>query len=182
MKAFRNVAGNVVEIDIDMDLNGNPILPPDTTIDPRPEAEEGHYVTVVGKEWVQIPIAQEFVSFETKVQNTLKKLQKYRDWYLEQPVEYLGVMFDADEVARARLTQALVINSANGYLPPAWIAYDNSNFPLATLDDLKAIVNAVQVAFSNRFFEMNSLREQILAAEDDAALALIDIPAVPSQF
>ena len=38
MKAFRNLAGNVVEIDIDLDLDGNPILPPDTTTDLRPEA------------------------------------------------------------------------------------------------------------------------------------------------
>lgn len=179
MKAYRNVAGNVVEVEVDVGIDGQPILPPDTTTDERPEAQEGHYVTVVGKVWVQIPIPQPFTSFETKKAEALVKMRKYRDWYLEQPVEHSGVKFDGDDIARARLTQALVINTANGYLPPAWVAYDNSLFPIADLAALQALVNTVQVAFSNRFFEMSTLRDQITAAADETALTAITIPSVP---
>lgn len=179
MKAFRNVAGTVTEIEIDVDLNGQPILPPDTTVDPRPEAQDGHYVTVVGKEWVQIPIPQQVTTFETKQAEALKHVQAYRDWYLEQPVTHGGLLFDGDATARARLTQALTINSANGYLPPAWITFDNQAYPLADVAALVSLVNDVQVAFSNRFFEMATLRGQVNAATTDAELAAVNIPAIP---
>ena len=179
MKAFRNLAGNVIEIDVDTDPDGHPILPPDTTVDPRPEAQEGHYVTVVGKVWMQIPIPQPFVSFETKQAEAQKRLSKYKDWYLEQPIMHMDFKFDADEMARARLTQAIVMTSVNGYLASAWITYDNGLFPLNSLDDLKGIANAVQVAFANRFFEMSTIREQIASATDETQLSAIEIPEVP---
>lgn len=179
MKAFRNFNGNVVQIEVDLDLENNPILPPDTTVDPRPEAEPGKYVTVVGKEWVQIPITVEVVSFETKKQNKIDKLKEYRAWYLDQPVNVNDVLFDADETSRTRLVQALFMNIANGYLPPDWITYNNTRFPIADIDVLKNIANQIQVAFSNRFFEVNAIREQLIAATDETQLNAITIPAIP---
>lgn len=180
MKAFRNVAGNVVEIDIDTDLNGQPILPPDTTVDPRPEPQEGHYVTVVGKEWMQIPIPQVFTSFETQQAEAQKRVSAYRDWYLEQPIVYQDIKFDADKTARERLTQAIVFNQANGYLAPAWVTFDNGVFPINNAEDLKGLANAVQVSFANRFFEMSTLRGQVAAATNEEELAAIEIPSVPN--
>lgn len=182
MKAFRNVAGTVVEIDVDVDLQGQPILPPDTTVQAKPVAQAGHYVTVVGNAWVQIPQPQEVIAFEYQKQQALEKLSKYKAYYFEQPTEINGVLFDADEQARNRLTQNLVVNSASGYLPPAWIAADNTPYPIAALADLMEIVNGVQQAFSTRFFEMDTLRQQILAAADEAALAAVVIPVIPNQI
>ena len=138
MKAFRNMAGNVVEIDIDLDLNGDPILPPDTTTDPRPEAQPGHYVTVVGRSWVQIPIPVQVKSLELLKSEALKKVADYREWLLEQPVEHSGVLFDGDQVARTRLSQAVTVAEAGGQVPPAWVTYDNSTFPIADLAALKS--------------------------------------------
>lgn len=177
MKAFRNVAGNVVEITVDVGLDGKPILPPDTTVDPRPEPNPGHYVTVVGREWVQIEIPVVIESFESKVARKLEAIGKYRDWLTEQPVEVGGVKFDADEQARSRLTQALVIQSTLGYLPPAWISYDNTPQPLTTVDDLKAIVQTVQTAFATRFFECDVLRQAAKAATNTEELDLVVVPS-----
>lgn len=177
MKAFRNVAGNVVEITVDVGLDGKPILPPDTTLDPRPEPNPGHYVTVVGREWAQIEIPVVVESFESKVARKLEAIGKYRDWLTEQPVEVDGTMFDADEQARSRLTQALVIHDTLGYLPPAWITHDNRPKPLATVDDLKAIVQAVQTAFATRFFECDSLRQSAKAATNAEELELVVVPS-----
>lgn len=182
MKAFRNIAGTVVEVDVDVDLQGQPILPPDTTVAEKPAANAGHYVTVVGNAWVQIPIPQEVVAFEYKKQQALESLGVYKAWYFEQPTDHMGITFDANDQARNRLTQALVIESTSGYLPPAWIAADNSQFPLAVKADLVGIVSAVQTAFSTRFFEMDVIRQQILVAGDEAALAAIVIPSVPNQM
>lgn len=182
MKAFRNVAGTVVEIDVDVDPAGQPILPPDTTTDEKPAAQPGHYVTVVGKAWVQIPIPQEVIAFEYRKQQALDALGRYKAWYLEQPTEHNGVMFDADEQARARLSQALVVHSANGYLPPVWIAADNTPHALTDVEELKAIVGTVQAAFASRFYEMDTIRQNILGASDEAALAAITIPVVPNQM
>lgn len=179
MKAFRNLNGNVVQIEIDLDLEGKPILPPDTTVDERPEAEPGKYVTVVGKEWVQIPITVETVSFEIKKQNKIDKLKEYRTWYLDQPVDVNGVLFDGDETSRARLVQALFMNATNGYLPPAWITYNNTPLALSNVEELKNIANKIQVAFSTRFFEVNTIREQLISASDETQLNAIVIPAVP---
>ena len=178
MKAFRNVAGNVVEILVDIDPAGNPILPPDTTVDPKPEAQEGHYVTVVGREWVQIPAPQEFKAFETKKNEAINKLREYREWKLEQPVtltvEGTGeeVKFDADSTARDRINHALTLHTNLGVLPPAWITYDNNEFPLTTLEDLKTVATAVFTAYNNRFFECNEIRKQLLEAQDEETLAV----------
>ena len=182
MKAYRNVAGNVIEIDIDLDLDGNPILPPDTTVDPRPEPLDGHYVTVVDKAWVQIAIPQVIISFDTMKQNALDKLKAYRDWYLEQPVTHSDIKFDGDAVARNRLIQALVIYQTNGYLPPAWVTYDNGLFPLAAVADLTNLITTVQTAFSTRFFETDTIRQQILAAQTEADLNAVIIPAIAAQL
>lgn len=182
MKAFRNIAGTVVEIDVDVDLQGQPILPPDTTVIEKPAAQPGHYVTVVGNAWVQIPIAQEVIAFEYKKQLALEALGRYKAWYFEQPTELNGVLFDADDQARNRLTQALVIESTSGCLPPAWIAADNSQIPLADKAALVAIVTAVQTAFSTRFFEMDTVRQSILAAADEAALSAVVVPSIPTQM
>lgn len=180
MKAYRNVAGEVREIQIDLDLHGNPILPPDTTVDPRPEPLEGHYVTVVGRSWVQIEIPVQVVSFETKKQQKLALIAGYTKKYLDLPVEIEGVKFDADEQARNRLTQALVIHSTFGQVPPAWVAYDNTPKPLASIDDLKAISSALHQAFQSRFFECDTLRQAALAAADEAALEAVVVPQLQS--
>ena len=182
MKAFRNLAGNVVEIDIDLDLNGDPILPPDTTTDPRPEAEPGHYVTVVDRSWVQIPIPVQVKSLELLKSEALKKVAAYREWLLEQPVEHSGVLFDGDQVARVRLSQAVIVADAGGQVPPAWVTYDNSAFPLVDLAALKALTVAVITAFGARFFEANAVREAVMQANDEAALAAVEIPATPDRF
>jgi hypothetical protein len=182
MKAFRNIGGNVVEIEVDIDLNNQPILPPDTTTDPKPVASAGHYVTVVGNSWVQIPVTQEVVAFEYKKQKAMEAHDVYKAYYLEQPITHDGVSFDADEKARARLTQAIVINGASGYLPPAWIAADNSSYALADLAALMGIVTAVQTAFATRFFEMDTIRQAINAATNEVELSAVVIPSVPSQM
>lgn len=179
MKAFRNINGTIVEIEVDVDQQGKPILPPDTTVDPKPDAQDGHYVTIVGNTWVQIPQPQEVISFEYRKQQALEKLSKYKAYYLEQPVKVNGVMFDANEQARNRLAQCLVINNATGYLPPAWITADNTPYPLANLAALTEIVTAVQSAFSTRFFEIDTIRQQIIAANDEASLNAVVIPDIP---
>ena len=176
MKAFRNLAGTVIEIEVDVDPNGDPILPPDTTTDPRPEAQEGHYVTVVDRSWVQIPIPQTVISFETKKQQKMEQFRKYRAKYIDGTVTHAGLEFDADELTRGRLVQVLFTHQTTGYLPPAWIAADNTPYPLNAVEDLQAIANAVQQAFAQRFFEMDAMRRQILDAVDEAALDAVVIP------
>jgi len=182
MKAWRNVGGTIIQIDIDLDINNNPILPPDSTVDPKPDALPDHYVTIVDNAWVQIPIAQEVISFDYKKQQALEGLTKYKNWYLDQPVIVNSVAFDADETARNRLIQALVIYNSNAYLPPSWITANNTPYPLTTITDLEAIINGVQTAFSARFFEMDTIRQSIINAADEAALAAITIPVVPNQM
>jgi len=182
MKAWRNFGDALVEIEVDVSTSGQPILPPDTTIAPRPDPLEGYYVTVVGNEWVQIPIPQEFTLFETKKQVKLEEIRKYRAWYLEQPVDYNGLTFDADEQSRNRLTQALLIYQTNGYLPPAWIAFDNTSYTLTVIDDLMGIINAVQTAFSTRFFETDAIRRQVIDAATEADLEAVVIPKLPQMF
>lgn len=179
MLAYRNVAGNVVEIQVDVDPSGTPLLPRDTTTDPKPAPLADHYVTVVDHSWVQIPVTQSWSEFSYLKQQALQKLSTYKAWYIDQPVNIAGVKYDADEAARARLTQAIVIYNTNGYLPPAWISFDNTPVVLTVIADLIAIVNGVQSAFSTRFFEMDAIRGQINAAANEAALAAITIPQVP---
>lgn len=176
MKAHRNVGGNVVEIDVDIGLDGQPILPPDTTVDPRPEALPDHYVTVVGRQWVQIEIPVVVETLELKRSKALERWDAYRNWLLIQPVEHQGVQFDSDEKALNRLTQAAITVMNGGQLPPVWVTYDNGGFPLASLDELKALQVAVSTAFGQRFYAANAIRDLILAAETEAELLAITIP------
>jgi hypothetical protein len=179
MKAWRNLNGNVVEIEVDQDTSGSPILPPDTTTAERPAAQDGHYVTVVGNEWVQIPVPVAFISFESKKAAKLDALKAYRTWALAQPVEHDGVKFDADDNARTNLIQALVIYGANSYLPPAWVAYDNTLYPLPDVAAFNGIVTAVQTAFGTRFFEAEAVRQQLMGANNEDQLAAAVVPTVP---
>lgn len=182
MKAFRNVGGNVIEIDVDVGIDGNPILPPDTTIDPKPADIAGQYTTVVGNAWVHIPIPQQVISFEYKKQQALEKLAAYKKWYLDQPVPYSGAVFDSNEVSRNRLIQALVINTATGYLPPGWVTADNNSFPIPDLAALKNLIAAIQTAFATKFYEMETIRSQVVATTTEADLNLITIPHIPTMF
>ena len=184
MKAYRAIPGGYKEIDVDVDhVTMQAILPPDTTVQPKPETvTEGHYLTVVGTEWVEIEIPVPTFSFEYLKQKKLEKAAEYRDWLLDQPVEHAGVLFDADDTARTRLTQALVMtNPPIEYIPPVWVTYDNSSFPIGDLSDLVGIVAAVTSAFSQRFYDAGVLRAQVTAAEDQAALDAIEIPATTGQ-
>lgn len=179
MKAFRGISGGYKEIDVDVDhVTQQPILPPDTTIDPKPETvSEGHYLTVVGTEWVEIEIPVPVFSFEYLKQKKLEEVYEYRDWLLSQPVEHAGALFDADDTARIRLTQALVMaNPPISYVPPVWVTYHNNSFPISDLPDLIGIAAAVTSAFSQRFYETGYLRSQVTAAEDQEALDAIEIP------
>ena len=182
MKAFRNIAGNVAEIEVDLDLDGNPILPPDTTTDARPAAQPGHYATVVDRSWVQIPVTVQVKSLELQKSEVLAKISSYREWLLEQPVTHSGVVFDGDQTARVRLSQAVMVADAGGQVPPAWVTYDNSTFPLADLAALKALAVSVITEFGNRFFEANAIREAAMQAADAAALAAVVVPAIPDHF
>lgn len=182
MKAFRNFYGDVREVNVDIGIDGVVILPPDTTIEPRPEPLEGHYVTVVGNSWIQILTPVLFEVFETKQARKIAQIGKYRDWYIEQPVELNGVKFDADDKARSRLTQALVMNSTLNYLPPTWVTYDNGLFPLADISDLVNLVGIIQNAFATRFFECNALRTAVTAATNETELDAVVIPAYGNQF
>lgn len=174
MKAFRLYNGVINETDVDVDPGGNPILPPDTTVDPRPDELAGHYLTIQGNSWVQIEIVPPSL-FQLK-NDKMMAFEVYRQKYMDKPVEVNGVMFDADSTARERLTQALVMNTAFAYLPPVWITHDNSAYPLADLDALKAIALAVQTAFANRFYEIVGIRDSISNASTKEELEAIVIP------
>ena len=177
MKAYRNVAGEIREITIDLDLQGNPILPPDTTVQPRPMPLPGHYVTVVGTEWVQILTPVYVESLDSKRQRKVASIAAYRNWLTEQPVTVGEYQFDADDQARSRLTQALVMHSSLQYLPPIWVTHDNGFYPLADINDLLPIVGAVQNAFAERFYLCSTLRQAALSAATEAELALVEVPS-----
>lgn len=182
MKAFRNVGGTVREIQVDVGLNGQPILPPDTTVDPRPDPLPGHYVTVVGNAWVQIEVPVYVESFDSKKAKALDRVRQYRDWKLEQPVDVNGVLFDGDDKARTRLTQALVMFKELNYLPPVWVDYNDASVTISSIDDLKTIVAAVTAEFSARFYETDTLRAQVAATTTEEELNAIVIPEVPMPF
>jgi hypothetical protein len=179
MKAWRNLYGQVVEIDVDVDPQGNPLLPPDTTTDPKPEPLEGHYVTVVGREWVQIPIPVVTYDFSYLQQQALDRLNRYKAWYLNQPVEVNGRPFDNDETARARVSQAILAHQLTGFLPEFWVDANNQRYPINSVDDLKTIAVALQDSFNTRFVETNTIRQQILAATTEDQLNAVEIPTIP---
>ncbi len=180
MQAFRNVGGVITEITVDIGLDDQPILPPDTTVEPRPEALEGHYVTVVGNSWVQIPIPEEVISFETKKAQTLQQLNEYKEWLQEQNIEFNGVVFQANALTRDRVTQTFVAYRELGYLPPAWIAADNTPYALNSIDDFAPLAHAIMNTFTERFYEANAIRTQIMAAVDMAELSQVRIPGMTS--
>lgn len=179
MKAWRNLNGKVVEIYVDVDPQGNPLLPPDTTTDPKPEPLEGHYVTVVGREWVQIPIPVVRYEFSYLQQQALDRLKTYKEWYLNQPVEVNNRLFDNDETARARVSQAILAHQLTGFLPEFWVDANNQRYPINSVDDLKTIAVALQDSFNTRFVETDTIRQQILAATTEDQLNAVEIPALP---
>ena len=180
MKAFqRTPAGNIQEILIDLDRNGNPILPPDTTTDPRPQAKEGHRVTVVGNKWVQIPITPpREITLEEYKEDKLKTLSVYKDWLLEQPVYMGDVLYDADEVARERLTQAVLLSEVGGPVPEVWIDANNIPQPVADADAIKTLSFLVAGIFQDRFTALTQMRTMIQAAASKEEVDAVVIPQI----
>ena len=177
MKASRLYNGMISEIDVDVDgVTGEPILPPDTTVDPRPPEVEGQYLTIEGNQWKYIEIVQPSL-FQLK-QNKMIQFEEFRQAYMDRPVTVAGADFDADDTARTRLTQALVMYRDFNYLPPVWIRHDNGAHPLASIDDLKAIAQAVMTAFSTRFYEIVAIRDAISNAATKEELEAVVIPAI----
>lgn len=178
LDAWRNVAGNVVQVKVDVGIDGKPLLPPDTTTDPRPEPLEDHYVTVVGNEWVQIPVAKTIPTLESVRDDKLRELSAWKEWILEQPVEFESRLFDGGETARSRISQAIVMAIATEKVPPVWVDYNNQNFPIDTLSTLKALGVSLANEFLERFYQSSLLRETILSAQTMEALYNIEIPKI----
>jgi len=176
MNAFRSINGNIVEVLIDVDPNGMSLLPPNTTVEPKPEALEGHRLDIMGTSWIQVPVVVHVKSFEELRLDKLAELRRYRDWIFEQPTEHAGVLFDADDKARVRISQTVTAYQAFSELPPGWVTYDNQTIPLATFDDLKAIAVTIFTTFNARFFECNTMRDAISVAETEEALDAVVIP------
>ena len=174
MKAFQLYNGLIREIDIDIALDGEPILPPNTTVAPRPDEIPNHYLTIQGNSWVQVEIPARTI--EQARQDKLSSFNSYRKFYMDQPVVHNDVQFDGDATARERLTQAIVMHGSVGYLPPVWIKHDNTGYPVATISDLVGIAQAVQTAFATRYYEMIALRDSINAATTLEQLDAISIP------
>ena len=124
MQAFRLYNGSIIDVQVDLDPSGNPILPPNTTVDPRPEPLVGHYLTIIGNQWAQVEVVQP--TFEHNKAEKAAAFEAFRDQYMDRPVQYSSVLFDADKQARERLTQALVMHREVGYLAPAWLTYANT--------------------------------------------------------
>lgn len=177
MKAWRLYNGQITETVVDVDeATGQPILPPDTTVAPRPDAIDGHYLTIQGNNWVQIQIpAPSFFQLQSDKRVEFEGL---RQRYMDKPVDVNGTLFDADETARTRLSQALTMFQTFAYIPPTWIRQDNTPHPLASVDDLKTIALAVMTAFSTRFYELTTVRDAINNATTKEELDAIVMPVV----
>ena len=180
MKAFqRTPDGSIKEILIDLDRNGNPILPSNTTIDPRPQANEGHYVTVVDDKWVQIPITPpREVTLEELKDEKRKVLAAYKDWFLEQPV-YMGeVLYDGDSVARDRLTQAVLLAELGGPVAESWVDANDIPRPIVDQDHIKNLSFQVAGVFQQRFTVLTGIRLAIIEATSVEELDAIVIPEI----
>ena len=180
MKAFqRTPDGSIKEILIDLDRNGNPILPSNTTIDPRPQANEGHYVTVVGDKWVQIPITPpREVTLEELKDDKCDVLAAYKDWLLEQPVYMDDVLYDADSVSRDRLTQAVLLSELGGPVVEVWVDANGIPRPIADHNHIKNLSFLVAGVFQQRFTALTGMRLAIIAATSVEELDAIVIPEI----
>lgn len=176
MKGYKIVNEAIVEVQVDVDKMGRPILSPDITIDPIPEYTPGYYLTIVNSKWVKLPIVTQDFELQQLKNEKLVQLKEYKDWLINQPIEYNGYLFDADELTKNRLTQTLVIYILTKKHPPAWITYDNYPYPIRSIEDLMGIVQAVHEAFSERFFTLEQIRQRIIRCKTKEELEKVEIP------
>lgn len=169
----------IVPYAFDVDPNGNPLLPSNGTTQPKPADVAGKYLAIVNNQWHQIDIPQTVYTLEYKKQLKLEKLAKYKEWYTNQPVAYDGRQFDGDELSKNRLIQSLNIYNLTNSLPPAWIDADNVPYPISNIAQLQGIILSIASTFQTRFFEMQTLKQQIVAAQTDEELDAINVPNVP---
>lgn len=178
MKAYRKVNGEIREIRVDVSPSGTPLLPPNTTVDPRPEPLEGYYLDIVGDSWEQIPVRVHVPTLQEVKDKACDELALYKDWLLDSPVMFEGHDFDSDDTARIRLLGAVSAYQVSGKWPPAWVTYDNKLFPLTTPNLLNGLSMTVYNAFTSRFFFVTGIREQILACETIEEVDNVTIPEI----
>ena len=90
-------------------------------------------------------------------------LKMQRDKAEVEPIEYKGYFFDYDEIARDRISAAIIaleLQGANAGI--AWTTADNQDVSV-TATDLRAIVAAVAVRSNALHIKYRSLKAQVQA-------------------
>lgn len=184
VRGYRNPSPQVItQEDFDLDPNGNPLLPPNgTTQEPPSYDAQTSYLAIVNNQWVIInkPVVTE--TLELKKQRALEHLKRYKDWYLNSPVTYDNHEFDNDEISRNRLTQAKITYQITNVLPQAWMTTNNTPYPITNISQIDGIITTISQVFQQRFFEVQSIKTQIIQASTLEEFNAINIPELPRTF
>jgi hypothetical protein len=181
IQGWRNPSPEVIVQELfDLDPDGNPLLPDNGTVEPPPTYNPAtQYLAIVKNKWHVIDRPVITYPLEYHKERKLEQLNKYKEWYLNQPVTYDGHKFDADETSKNRLVQAYNVYQITNQLPSAWIDADNQRYDITSVDQIKGIIEAIATTFQTRFFECAIIREQILAATTEEELNAINVPTIP---
>lgn len=174
-KGYKSVMVNVID--------GEPLLPPNTTVTPPPtKVSGGHYLTVVGTSWVELPYDNSDLSFKEYKESLNNQLKDVSEQLVWAPFIYLGHVYGNDYKDVIRITTAVQAYMIAKRLPEFWRTEDN--YPITTADITEDWLYGLSLESSaiaqSRTLETIQAKELLMSLETMKQLKEFKMPEVPT--
>ena len=184
VQAWRKDGNGYKEVMVNIDpVNNIPLLPPNTTTDPKPEEHNNMFLTVRDNYWIYLPKnpVESEVPIDTLAvtRGVLKaNYDKWKDAYVDAPFYHDGFVLHNDLIARTNILGAFVAFKFHDRMPPKWKAM-GGKYLNPTPKWLDAISLLSVHYYESRLFTAEMTNYQIAKAETVEELQRIVFPVIP---
>lgn len=185
MRAWRKDGNGYKEVMVNVDpVNNIPLLPPNTTTDPMPEAHSNMFLTVRDNYWIYLPKnpvkPEEPIDSLALTRGAIKSnFDKWKATYVDAPFYHDGFVLHNDLIARTNILGAYVAFKFHKRIPPKWKAMGNR-----ILDPSAVWLERVSLLsvhyYESRLFLSEVTAMKIAGAKTVEELQSITFPQIPN--
>lgn len=116
-----------IVVEVEVDSEGNPIIPSGVILTPPPTPEPGHNLTISDGDWVQVeqPIYIPPETIEDVRYTKQLQLDQWKQGFMSQPFIYEGYVFSNDLESRENLNSAIRAIKDWNIVPSLWMSANN---------------------------------------------------------
>lgn len=166
-----------IEIEVDVNSKGEPLLPEDATVEPPPPYKKGHSLTIENNEWVYIknPEPKKPTIEEMRyLKNIL--FTPWSQEFLNQAFIYDGEIYVNDARFREMLNSSISAHREWGTLPDFWVTAEDKIIKPVTKDFLDGIGKVAYQAHQKSMLEVVEIKNFINTCTDVDELSKLEFP------